>query len=59
MKEAQENCYNVTLIYFWLNSVDLVKEKVKVRVTEGGHNIPTEVIERRYINWDLKTYSNY
>jgi len=48
VKEAQENGYNVTLIYFWLNSVDLAKERVKVRVTEGGHNIPTEVIERRY-----------
>jgi predicted ABC-type ATPase len=48
VKEAQENRYNVTLIYFWLNSVDLAKERVKVRVTEGGHNIPAEVIERRY-----------
>ena len=48
VKEAQENGYNVTLIYFWLNSVDLAKERVKIRVTEGGHNIPTEVIERRY-----------
>lgn len=48
VKEAQEKGYNVTLIYFWLNSVDLAKERVKVRVTEGGHNIPTEVIERRY-----------
>jgi len=48
VKEAQENGYNVTLIYFWLSSIDLAKERVKVRVTEGGHNIPTEVIERRY-----------
>lgn len=48
VKEAQENGYNVTLIYFWLNSVDLAKERVKVRVSEGGHNIPAEVIDRRY-----------
>ena len=48
VKEAQEYGYNVTLIYFWLNSVDLAKERVKVRVSEGGHNIPTETIERRY-----------
>jgi predicted ABC-type ATPase len=48
VKEAQEYGYNVTLVYFWLNSVDLAKERVKVRVSEGGHNIPTETIERRY-----------
>ncbi len=48
VKEAQEYGYSVTLIYFWLNTVDLAKERVKDRVAEGGHNIPTEVIERRY-----------
>ncbi len=48
VKEAQEYGYNVTLVYFWLNSVDLAKERVKVRVSEGGHNIPAETIERRY-----------
>ncbi len=26
----------------------MAKERVKVRVSEGGHNIPTETIERRY-----------
>ena len=48
VKEAQEYGYNVTLIFFWLNSVELAKERVKVRVIEGGHNIPSETIERRY-----------
>lgn len=27
----------------------LAKERVKIRVSEGGHNIEAEVIERRYI----------
>ena len=45
---AREKGYNITLIYFWLSSVELAKERVKKRVLEGGHNIESQVIERRY-----------
>ncbi|MDR0829030.1 MAG: zeta toxin family protein [Prevotellaceae bacterium] len=45
---AKKNGYNITLVYFWLNSVELAKERVKTRVKEGGHNIDSEVINRRY-----------
>jgi len=48
IKEAKALGYSVRLVYFWLNSVDLAKERVKLRVLEGGHNIPENVIERRY-----------
>lgn len=27
----------------------MAKERVKIRVSEGGHNIESEVIERRYL----------
>jgi predicted ABC-type ATPase len=49
IKAKKEN-YNVTLLFFWLETVDLAIERVKTRVIEGGHNIETEVIKRRYIN---------
>lgn len=48
IKKAKENGYNVTLVYFWLDSPDLAIARVKRRVTEGGHSIPEEVIRRRY-----------
>ena len=48
IKNAKEKGYSVTLLYFWLNDVDLAIERVKTRVSEGGHNIPEEVIRRRY-----------
>jgi predicted ABC-type ATPase len=38
----------VTLLFFWLNDVNLAIERVKTRVSEGGHNIPEDVIRRRY-----------
>lgn len=48
IKKAKEKGYNVTLVYFWLDSPELAIARVKRRVTEGGHNIPEEVIRRRY-----------
>lgn len=49
VKKAQAEGYFVTLIYFWLNSIELAKQRVRNRVSEGGHNIPEDVIERRYV----------
>jgi predicted ABC-type ATPase len=46
--EAKNKNYNVTLLFFWLKNPKLAKERVKTRVLEGGHNIPQDVIERRY-----------
>jgi predicted ABC-type ATPase len=48
VKEAQRKKYKVTLLFFWLQNVDLAIERVKTRVKEGGHNIDTAVIKRRY-----------
>jgi len=46
--EAKEKGYRVTLLFFWLQSIELANERVKTRVLEGGHNIAFEIIERRY-----------
>ena len=48
IKEAKLKGYSVTLLYFWLNDVNLALDRVKTRVSEGGHNIPAETIRRRY-----------
>ena len=48
--EAKSKGYTTTLLFFWLQSIDLAKERVTARVLEGGHNIEPEVIERRYVN---------
>ncbi|MGI4805086.1 MAG: zeta toxin family protein [Janthinobacterium lividum] len=45
---AKAKGYRITLLYFWLNDVDLAIERVKIRVSEGGHHIPEDVIIRRY-----------
>lgn len=46
---AKGQGYTVTLLFFWLQNVELAKERVKIRVAEGGHDIAPDVIERRYL----------
>ncbi|MCY7353387.1 MAG: zeta toxin family protein [Cytophagaceae bacterium] len=46
--DAQRKGYRVTLLFYWLNSPELAKSRVRQRVSEGGHSIPDDVIERRY-----------
>lgn len=46
--KAKKQGYTVTLLFFWLNNIELAKERVRTRVLEGGHYIPDDVIARRY-----------
>lgn len=48
IENAKSKGYYVTLIFFWLESIELAKDRVQKRVSEGGHNIESDVIERRY-----------
>jgi predicted ABC-type ATPase len=57
--KAQENGYNVTLLFFWLQSIELAKERVRIRVSEGGHNIEPDVVERRYVNGLFNLFKIY
>jgi predicted ABC-type ATPase len=40
--------YMVTLLYFWLSSPEVAIERVAKRVSNGGHHIPDDIVERRY-----------
>jgi predicted ABC-type ATPase len=48
--EAQKAGYEVTLLFLMLDSFELAQQRVKTRVKEGGHNIPPDVIKRRYFS---------
>ncbi|MBB5436600.1 putative ABC-type ATPase [Pedobacter sp. AK017] len=48
VKKAQLSGYKVSLLYFWLSSPKIAIERVAKRVSNGGHNIPADIIERRY-----------
>jgi predicted ABC-type ATPase len=48
LQQCQAQNYQINLIYFWLNNPQLAIARVKQRVASGGHNIPEDVIIRRY-----------
>ena len=56
---AQANGYEVTLLFFWLDSPNMAKKRVAQRVAEGGHSIPSETIERRYYNGIANLFAIY
>jgi predicted ABC-type ATPase len=48
IRRCREKSYEVVLIFLWLNSPELAVERVRSRVAKGGHNIPEDVVRRRY-----------
>ena|SRR5688572_5593278 len=58
IKKAKEKGYGVTFFFVYLNSVNLAKERVAIRVSKGGHTIPEDVIERRYYK-GLRNFALY
>jgi predicted ABC-type ATPase len=46
--QAKANGFKVKLLFFWLPTIEMAINRVAIRVSEGGHNIPSDVIERRY-----------
>jgi len=49
VEKAQLLGYEVVLIFFYLPSIEMAKQRVALRVSKGGHHIPADVIERRYV----------
>lgn len=48
LAEQKALSYRFYLLFLYLPSPELAKERVAERARRGGHNVPREVIERRY-----------
>lgn len=48
LRKCKQKGYKVNLIYVWLPNSDLALQRVQKRVASGGHNIPQDIIIRRY-----------
>ena len=48
IQKAKSLGYQITLLYFWLSSPQNAIQRVAKRVSQGGHHIPSDIIERRY-----------
>lgn len=48
IEQLKINDYHVSLIYVFVDSPKLAIDRVKIRVNEGGHDVPESDIIRRY-----------
>jgi predicted ABC-type ATPase len=49
LKTCQSKGFTDSLLYIWLSSPELAIKRVQSRVANGGHDIPEDVIKRRYV----------
>ena len=59
IRKAKQSGYQVTMIFFWLDSPNLAIERVKSRVLDGGHRIPESVVIRRYYTGIINLFKLY
>ncbi len=48
MRFAKEKGFYIVMNYIGVEGPEIAKERVKIRVSKGGHGIPDKDIERRY-----------
>jgi predicted ABC-type ATPase len=48
IEKLRDGGYAFQLMFLWLRSADLAVERVRERVHAGGHDVPDQVIRRRY-----------
>ena len=59
IKKAKDIGYKITLLFFWLDSPEMAKQRVIDRVSMGGHNIPEDIVERRYYRGIANLFNLY
>lgn len=55
---AKTKGYTIVLFFVFLSGFELAQQRVTIRVSKGGHNIPPDVIERRYFK-GLANFGKY
>lgn len=58
LTKCRENGYQINIVYLWLQTPEIAITRVKDRVEHGGHDIPNDVIVRRYYR-SIKNFLTY
>jgi predicted ABC-type ATPase len=48
LNNLKDRGYRIHLFYLWIHSIDVALERIAGRVKMGGHNVPEDVVRRRY-----------
>lgn len=49
LKELKQMGYSLHLFFLWISTADLAIERIKDRVSYGGHHVPSEDVRRRFL----------
>ena len=48
LNDLKDRGYRIHLFYLWIHSIDIALARIAGRVKMGGHNVPENVVRRRY-----------
>ncbi len=48
VQELREFGYRIHLFYLWIASAELAISRIKTRVAKGGHDVPQDIVRRRF-----------
>jgi predicted ABC-type ATPase len=48
LKDLKKRGYGIHLFYLWLHKPDLALKRIAERVRAGGHDVPSDVVRRRF-----------
>ena len=48
LRDGRAAGYHIRLDFLWIPNLEITRQRVRQRVTKGGHNIPDEVQQRRF-----------
>jgi len=49
LQEVNKRGYLIHIFFLWISDVELALERIRLRVRNGGHHIPEDVVRRRFI----------
>jgi predicted ABC-type ATPase len=48
LQEMKKRGYLIHIFFLWISDVELALERIRLRVRNGGHHIPEDVVRRRF-----------
>jgi len=59
LARARELGYDTTVGYVFVDNAEICVERIKVRVKNGGHNVPAADVQRRYKRSKINFWNDY
>lgn len=59
IREFKSKDYKVIIVFVYLNDAEISIERIKVRVSKGGHHVPDEDVRRRFVRGKNNFWSTY